>query len=105
MRISKAEKAKKEKQAEIWRKQYCASLREGLSPPLITSQEKLRGVCSTKSILDNRWKRGIDPDMDEREMVAQKEIERRCNSVAPTYSKGPLQPISISDIETLGRKI
>ena len=102
-RLSKDAKLKKEKSDAAWRKQYCSALRENSSPPLIASPESLTAVCPAKSVFDGRWKK-LDDELQERENIALDEAEARALAMAPAYSKGAYQPISLSDLNTIGKK-
>jgi len=51
-------------------------------------------------------KKYIDPEMEKREMLAQKEIEHKKSRIAPHYNKGPYQFITDEiDLKTLGKKV
>ena len=103
-------KADSENRKKEWQKQYAAQLRDGLPEPQKTSKQKLvddlAAAFAKKSPLDNRWKKNdLDDEMAARERKALDEMEKRFASVAPSFNKGPLQPISKSDLHTIGKKV
>ena len=112
--VARAKSRKNDKAYQAERKaafynDYFQSLRpENTSKiyPSMMENKQDSGATAKKGILAQRAKlNGMDPEIREREERAIAEAEARAKSVAPAYNKGGYQPVSQSDLHTMGRKI
>lgn len=101
-KVAANRKQRKIESTKIWIKSYADGLKTEVAP-----EKTLEATnCFVNSPLTSKWKKLYwDETLEKREMAAIAEAESKFKSVAPSYNKGPLQPICKTDLHTIGKKV